>query len=274
MSAMAATGTIRQPQGVVRQATGTVYHWSYEAETVALVNALTTPPTLQMERLINKTIAYLKACGAWQVLDILYFMAAADSQSAGLNWVAPTGARTLIPTTSPAPTFTANQGYTGDGVASFLSTNFNPATAGGNYTQNSATQLLWNLTEGQFGTSITDCGTSGAAINCRTTSDTLLTRSNAAANDVTANAVAVGLLGWSRNNSANYLPYINGAAQASKARASAALSSVVARVCGVGGGAFSTRQEAIFCMGGALTATQVAAVYSAFHTYLAALGTI
>lgn len=271
---MNSTGAVRQAAGTTRQAVGAVYHWSYEAETVALVNALSSAPTLQMERLINQTIASLKACGAWQVMDILYFMAAPNSQSAKLNWVAPTGARTLIPSTSPAPTFTANQGFTGDGTASFLSTNFNPATAGGNYTQNSASQFLWCLTEGQLGTSITDCGTSGAGINVRTTSDTLLTRSNAAANDVTANATAVGFFGWSRNNSASYLPYINGAAQASKTRTSAAIASVTARVCGVGGGTFSNRLEAVMCMGGAMTAVQVLGLYQAARNYLAALGDV
>ena len=41
------------------------------------------------------------------------------------------------------PTFTANQGFTGNGVDAYIDTNFDPTTSGVNYTQNNASRYFF-----------------------------------------------------------------------------------------------------------------------------------
>ncbi len=70
-------------------------------------------------------------------LDALYIFAAPDSTTAKLNLIS-TSFSPLSQTGSL--TFTAATGYTGDGSTGFFDTGLNPATAGGNFVQDSAMQ--------------------------------------------------------------------------------------------------------------------------------------
>lgn len=103
----------------------------------SLIGAMTTPPNAVRQGIINTCIVQLKAAGLWTKLDALYMMAANADQSGRLNWKNP-GTWTLA--ASGTVTFTADQGFKGDGVSGFLSaTGYNPSTAGGNLSLNSAT---------------------------------------------------------------------------------------------------------------------------------------
>jgi hypothetical protein len=112
-----------------------------DAATATLIAAMSAAPDGTRQLLIDNTIKALKAAGLWTKIDALYMTAAHDSQAALLNWKAP-GTWTLAGTANP--TFTADQGYKGDGSSSFLTASgYNPSTAGGSFALNSAVFGVW-----------------------------------------------------------------------------------------------------------------------------------
>lgn len=79
--------------------------------------------------------------GIWDKLDILRVYATQDSTTALLNLKS----SSYTGTVHGSPTFTADLGFTGsDGSSTiYIDSGFNPSTAGGNYTQNSAHISAW-----------------------------------------------------------------------------------------------------------------------------------
>lgn len=108
---------------------------AYEAESEAIFAAFTTPPDDTRKGHIDACVAALKAASVWTKLDGLAFAAAADGGAGSINWKSP-GTYDLTPVNSP--TFTADEGYAGNGSNAYLSTGFVPSIAGGQMTQNSA----------------------------------------------------------------------------------------------------------------------------------------
>lgn len=105
------------------------------SETHALTRAFAVPATETRKKLIDNTIRALMSASVWAKKDVLWVTAAHDSQAAGVNWKSP-GSFTL--TADNSPTFTANQGYTGNGTNARLLTGYVPSTHGVGYTLNSA----------------------------------------------------------------------------------------------------------------------------------------
>lgn len=99
----------------VRRGTDLVY--GFLPETVRLLEAFTAPAARERQDLIDATIRALVEAGLWEKFDLLYLLAAHDEQAARLNWKAPPAA-TLTAVNTPA--FTADEGFTGDGAASYL----------------------------------------------------------------------------------------------------------------------------------------------------------
>jgi hypothetical protein len=94
----------------------------------ATQNVLTrfeTSPGRKRAFLIDDLISALETAGVWSRLTALYLTAAHDPQAATVNLRTP-GAYTLEPISEPA--FAANEGYTADGVASWLDTGLSAAT--------------------------------------------------------------------------------------------------------------------------------------------------
>jgi hypothetical protein len=103
--------------------------------------------------LYTTMICGMVADGDFASLDVIYILATQNSATALLNLTSSSFA--LTPQNSP--TFTADQGYTGDGATSWLNTNWAPATNGVNYTLNSASfgaYILTNRTGASGNTSI------------------------------------------------------------------------------------------------------------------------
>lgn len=107
----------------------------------ALLAAMTVQPSLRRSMLILNTISQLVQYGLWDQIDAWYEMRAHDSQAATLNWKNP-GTWTLAPTNSPV--FTADRGFKGDGVSSFLlATGYNPGVGSINFQLNTASYGVW-----------------------------------------------------------------------------------------------------------------------------------
>ena len=103
-----------------------------------------TAPSAAQQTLQNTLVEDLKTAGVWSKLDAFYLFATdGDSDYATLNFVAPSNFQA---TKTNSPTFTADEGFTGDGVSAYLDTNLNQANNTTNYTQDAASfgVYAWN----------------------------------------------------------------------------------------------------------------------------------
>lgn len=106
-----------------------------------------TLPSASQQIKQNQLISDLKAAGVWTRLDVLYVFATDGNNSfATLNWKNPNSNQCTLVNT---PTFTTNQGFTGNGVSSNIDTNYNPNTfTSPNYLINDASLGWWKRTTG------------------------------------------------------------------------------------------------------------------------------
>jgi len=139
-----ANNTINWGQGAVNNAinwgTGAATAGGFDADYQAVLDYATTQgytaPSAAQQTLQNTLVTDLKTAGVWDKLDLFYVFATdGDSDYATLNWKTPTSFQT---TKVNSPTFTSNQGFTGDGTSAYLNTSFRPLTNGNNYQANNA----------------------------------------------------------------------------------------------------------------------------------------
>lgn len=91
--------------------------------------------------IVNTLVAGLKTDSLWTLLDRLWLFAA-ENATAALIDIKGLSTATAVNT----PTFTADQGYAGNGTTSYINTNYAPGTHGVQYVQNSAHLSLYNRT--------------------------------------------------------------------------------------------------------------------------------
>lgn len=113
------------------------------ASTIEAAGGTVSGPQLY---LISVLITALKAAGVWTLLDRLWLFATENATQA-LTCLKSRAVATAV----NSPTFTANRGYAGNGTTAHINSNFNPSTAGGNYSQNDAALGCWVETEGASG---------------------------------------------------------------------------------------------------------------------------
>jgi len=250
---------------------------AYDSAANALFARFTTPPTAQRAQLINTLILSLKTAGVWAKLDALYMMAAADAQAAQRNWVA--DQYNLIPTSSP--TFTADQGYAGNGSSSYLNTGFTPSTANGNMTLNNAHVSIRPRTGGaaaviDIGSRAVD-GTDLISINGMNGSNFMTFAVNSTAGGVgPASASAAAHFQASRAVSGTMQASRNGGTYTTVSNTSDALPAFPIFIGALNGGGtganFSDRQMASASFGSSLTQSESTAFYNAINAYLVAVG--
>ena len=246
----------------------------YSAEASALFARMTTQPDVTRKGAINTLIGALKTAGVWTKLDALYLLAAADAQSARLNWVQ--NAYNLSAVSSP--TFLADRGYTGDGASSYLDSGFDPTTApGAKFTQNSGSIGLWIGTD-VSSSGQSDIGNSRSSINSRNTTTAVMTMNRSAGPSFTISPVtSVGLSSWSRRASTDAEGYKNGVSIGTEATASSTLSVLYFFLLGratTGNvlGSPSTRRSQAAFWGSGLTTAEHLALYNALAAYMTAIG--
>lgn len=120
----------------------------YEAEFSASATAYFNQVTTNGGSLTNDEKTYINtfitALGSdFAEFDRLWIHGLSNSVAARTSLANPTS--TII-TAVNSPTFTASQGYTGNGSTSYLNTNYNPTTNGVKYTLNSASLYVYSRT--------------------------------------------------------------------------------------------------------------------------------
>jgi hypothetical protein len=238
-----------------------------------IFNAFTTPPVTARKTIINSTVSGLKSDGIWSLLDTLYVMAAADSQAASINWVAP-ASFTLIAVNSPA--FTADSGFTGNGTSSRLRTQYTPSVNGVNYVQDSASAWVWSLTNAASSVNDIGSGTAPRAlIITRNASDQLVGDINNAvcAAQSAANTNSIGFFGIQRRASNDRRLWANGVQQGTSAQVSTGVASQEQWVCGANSTSFSAKKQAVAAWGASLSGLE-SAFYNRLLTYMQAVGAV
>ena len=111
-----------------------------------------TAPSASQQTLQNTLVTDLKTAGVWDKLDVFYVFATdGDSDYATLNWKAPSSFQA---TKVSSPTFTANQGFKGDGSSAYINTNFTPSTDGVNYQLEEASRGFYIYTAPTIGNNL------------------------------------------------------------------------------------------------------------------------
>jgi hypothetical protein len=118
----------------------------YEAEYKSILDYATTqgytlPSTAQRLKQ-NTLLSSLKTSGVWNKLDTFANFATDGSSSFALiDWK-----RVSLLTAVNSPTFTTNEGFTGNGTSSHINTNFTPFLNASNYQLNNASRYIYIFT--------------------------------------------------------------------------------------------------------------------------------
>jgi hypothetical protein len=136
---------------------------AFDSDYQAVLNYATTQgytlPSAGQQTLQNQLVVDLKAEGIWSKLDTFaVFATDGSSNFALIDWK-----RLSQYTAINSPTFTTNDGFLGNGTSSYISSNFNPASSGVNYTLNNASIFLYNKT---FSLNAFITGVESDAFNC------------------------------------------------------------------------------------------------------------
>jgi hypothetical protein len=120
-----------------------IVQFAFDADYQAVLDYATTQgytlPSAGQQTLQNQLVVDLKSAGIWSKLDTFaVFATDGDIDFALIDWI-----RLSQYTAVNSPTFTADEGFQGNGTSSYVDTNFNPSTSGVNYTLNDASRYFF-----------------------------------------------------------------------------------------------------------------------------------
>jgi hypothetical protein len=244
---------------------------SFTPEYTAILDRATalgyTLPSAGQQVKQNALIVALKAAGIWAKLDVFYVYANNGSQEFGtLNWINPTLYQcTLV----NSPTFTANEGFAGNGTSSYIDTNFNPLINGLNYQLDNASRYYYLNSLGpsaQVIEGVINNAQNGTQIGTSTSQ-----RINQGTNvlNSAASLGALGVNGINRTSNTN-VEIFNSTTQISRTATSTSINSNNQFILRAGTAGYSTSQISFYSMGASLVSENTDFVNS-FNTYLAAL---
>lgn len=244
---------------------------TFAKQSRAIIDAMTVPPNAARKRLVDLTVRMLLGSGAWDLMDVLWMLAAHDEQAGRINWISP-GSHTV--TVVNAWTFTQDRGFAGDGVSGYGDTNFAPDTHAVKFTQNDAHIGVYQRTGGANGNEPFCIG--NANLRIRVAGGTG-TSTRATLNSSTQiNGPAGGsqpLHGMGRRNDSTNVSVLRDGVEVTgpTAAASASFPSGNMRF-GVRGGTFVTHQVASGHMGAYADDSKAAALFGAQRFYMRAIG--
>lgn len=241
-----------------------------QAETATLLAAISEQPDAARQAAMNEFIFLLKDCGAWQLSDIVQIYEAHTQQAALLNWKNP---GTFNASLVGAPSFIVDGGIETFTTGNYISTGFNPSTAGGQFSQNSASFMfsiigngvvssasLAGFHDGSKGVTVAPC-----------TGTQISTRINEASAVLNTNTFPDGLFALDRSASNATRVLREGATLATGSAASAAIANGALRIGSISGTSSHARIFGMCMAGGSFTPYQHAAVAAAYKRLRAAL---
>jgi hypothetical protein len=251
---------------------------NFEVETY--VDTLTTEISYEQIERIDNFVTMLKDSLSIDTLaekfDVMYLLANETSEIALRNLVKTTHRATAV----NSPTFTAYEGFTGDGISSYLNTNYNPSTQKVNYTQNSASMGLYSLKD-VYSAAYRDVQTYTATVGLEmvfgvTSAGIYFMKLNNATSIVDTFGVSNGFLVLSRTASNLLSTYHNGLAGNVSTEASGTIPSlnIVLGARNEAGSIsnYSARTYSFFFIASGLSSEEVTKITNIFEWYLNELG--
>ncbi len=231
---------------------------------------------------VNTLITSLKTHSLWTIQDRIWLHASENAQQATID-IVNLGVATLV----NAPTFTASQGYAGNGTSSYLDSSYSPTVNGVNFTRNDASVSSYcrtSRTSGAGGSNIGlhDAASSGnmTALFTYSTGVVNYDVSNAQFSAQVANANAQGMYTAVRTGASAQAVYksSNSTALGTNTTSSIALANlnffILARNQNATPVNFLSDQVAITTIGGSMTnGTNVAQFQTDLNAYMTSLGT-
>jgi hypothetical protein len=241
---------------------------SLEAETNAILAAMTVQPDATRKGVINNLVIALKACGAWAKIDYLYITAAHTQQAARINWKA--GVEALYDGVAPA--FTVDRGFALNGTTEelFSAPEVDLLTQ---FTLNSAHFGVWMETAAASGEHlIGDRFFHAGGRFMRNDGGAIAMKINSAVSEQGfATAPTTGHFMANRASSANEDIYRDGASVGVIAEPSGGTLPHDYIALGRVNGGFGTGRVAAYHVGANLSA-EAPALYAALHVYMGAVG--
>lgn len=260
-----------RPPGWSKAITNISRGWGVgHSATAALINAMTTQPSITLVRAIDDLIIGLDDDGWWDEIGYLLIPTLHTEADSLIDWKNP--GRRGSNTTST--TWAQYQGFTGNGTTMVINAGTGASGVSG-YAQDTAHSFIWvedgSSTANVFGTA-TGAAASVMTINPRNSSGNFLAEVNRATS-VTVGAVAArnGLFHTRRTVNAEFHGYRNGALVATVANVADATQSGGITLLR-DGSTFSNDRFIAFGMGGSSVADP-ADLYSRLGTFFTAIGT-
>lgn len=250
----------------------------YDAEAQLLFGRFTGTLSGTDKTYISTLISAGKSHGWWGKLDLFYvFAIGTNSTDALLNWKSSGFTATNINSMS----WTAYQGFTGNGTNSYLDTAFNGSTDAINYQRNSSSYAVYVRTNVEAVTA--DIG----AANISAYGSEFFPDfpglgayggvSGLSGDFLVANTDTRGFWNATRTASTTSVLYRNGSSFTTSGGASTAVPSITfyigASHRNTSANYFSTRQIAVAAIGGALTASEAANFAADVNAYMTSIGT-
>lgn len=249
----------------------------YCIEYQAVLAAMTTDPSNDIKDYQNTMVEALIAGGYWARMDQLLIPATEVNTDgeALINLINP---GTYDADNVDATAWTTLEGYTGDGTADYISTNFNPGDGGSyNYTLDDAAIGIYLRTDLAEGISVCGSydGTNRISLTPYATNDQYYIRVNQPTSGVLMGAAgaATGLHVITRTASDTVSYYRNGGLVETGTYASSAIPNMELYVLRMNGaGFYSAHQFSIYFVMDGVDSTDVAALNTIFETYMDAIG--
>jgi hypothetical protein len=226
------------------------------------VSAGASTPSWADKCAINTVSTALSAAGITN-LDALYLLGVHAQALGKINLIAPGGAAL---TASGTVVWTAYRGLIGNS-SGFYDTGINPATAGGNFAQNSAAMGSFSLTDAV--STAYEIGNARARIRNDSSGPVALGQANSTSSATGTITSGQGDVVWTRSTTPGFSLYQNGSAltcASCAANASATRTSADIMV-GSDGSAPTSKIVTSAWFGGTQTAQQVAALSTAVHNF-------
>lgn len=241
----------------------------YDPAASALFAAMTVQPSAARAKLYNNLIVALKQNNLWNKRDHIVMAAAHDAQAGLIDIKNPARIGTLV----NSPTFTVDRGFTGDGTTSYINTQFNPATMGVAYTQNSASMNIWRISTlnttnplgGRFSATGTSIAATASAYGYRCNNGTLT------APAATPPSTPLGLM-VRRSDASTIAVDLNGVEQFTGTQASSAILNANILMLTHDVTLFSGAQIGAWDLGSDLTVSERVTLDSIYRTYLTGVG--
>jgi hypothetical protein len=243
----------------------------------AVIAALNQPtPDADRQQLIQELVCGLITDGVWQNLDCLYITAANSGLNSLPNWINP-GVHDLTVVNLVIGLFTADRGWTGNGVNGYLRTNYNPSVHAINLSKNSASLGFYcrsNIAENTYDMGCEDAVPVRFFITSKFAGNIRFSL-NDASSQIVVNADSRGFYIGSRESDTIKRSYRNKVRTQDLVKASIAIPNgeIYLMAQNISGVAFfhTTRQIAAAFIGGGTTQTNVDNFTDRIETYMDAI---